>query len=95
MKIQTLTILLATLFIASCSGGGGGSNSNNDQTNDDPTSENDNDTSTPNARVTCLLNKLGTLPEDKKKVIELSARAVIACKATETDVKTFLGKRKK
>lgn len=89
MKIHTLTILLATLFIASCSGG----NSNNDQTNDDPTS--DNDTSTPNARVTCLLNKLGTLPEDKKKVIELSARAVIACKATEADVKTFLGKRKK
>lgn len=90
MKIQTLTILLASLMIASCSGGG---SSNNDQTTNDPSSEND--TSKPNARVTCLLNKLGTLPEDQKKVIELSARAVIACKATEADVKIFLGKRKK
>lgn len=92
MKIQTLTILLASLFIASCSGGGGGG-SNNDQTTNDPSS--DNDTSKPNARVTCLLNKLGTLPKDQKKVIELSARAVIDCKATEADVKAFLVKRKK
>lgn len=82
-------VILGTLLIASCSGGGGGSNS--DQTNP---SDNDN-TTTPNGRVTCLMGRLNNLPTDQKKVIELSAQAVIACKATEADVKAFIKKRKK
>lgn len=85
-------IISATLLLASCSGGGGsGGGSNNDQTNP---SDNEN-TSTPTGRVTCLAGRLSNLPIDQKKVIELSAQAVIACKATEADVKEFIKKRKK
>lgn len=90
MKYFAIIISGALLF-ASCSGGsGGGGASNNDQTN-----PSDNDTtSTPTGRVTCLMGRLRNLPTDQKKVIELSAQAVIACKATEADVKEFIKKRK-
>lgn len=86
-----LATILSALILAACNGGGGSSSTNNDQT--DPT-DNDNTSST-NGRVACLLKRLNNLPSDQKKVVELSAQAVIACKATEADLQAFLKKRKK
>lgn len=90
MKLRILTIA-CMVFLTGCKVGGG--SKGNDQNTTNPAEENDT-TTTPNGRVTCLLNRLGNLPADKKKVVELSAQATVACKATEADVRAFLAKRK-
>lgn len=86
--VFTVCIAVSTLF-AACSGGGG-SNSSNDQS--DPSGPGD--TSSTNAKVKCLQQNLSNLPNDYKKIIELSANATIECKANRADIEAFLKKRK-
>lgn len=87
---KSLFLYLALLTLAGCSGGGGGSSSSdqNDPTNDD-------DPTTSKGKVECLKQRLSNLPDNQKKVIELSANAVIACKASKNDVMTFIKSRDK
>lgn len=82
-------LIFITFLFASCSGGSGGSSSNDQQ---DP-SDNEN-TETNSEKVVCLQQNLKNLPDDYKKVIELSAAAVIKCKANRADVDEFIKKRK-
>lgn len=66
----------------------GGSNSSSSNDQNDPSSD---DNSSPNsAKVECLKQNLSDLPSDYKKVIELSANAVIKCKASKSDVLAFI-----
>lgn len=89
MKKHVLTVFIAaSTLLAACSGGGGG-NSSNDQS--DPSGPGE--TSSTNAKVKCLQQNLSSLPNDYKKVIELSAKATIKCKANRADIEAFLKKR--
>lgn len=72
-----------------CSGGG-----NNSSSSDQNDPSGPGDPSSTNAKVKCLQQNLGNLPNDYKKVIELSANATIKCKANRADIDAFLKQRK-
>lgn len=94
-KIIPVVLLISLLGAAiSCSGGGGSDGeTSSDQSESDPESD-DSSTST-DSKVECLKGKLTHLPIDQKKVIEISANAVIQCKASKSDVLAFIKMRRR